>query len=200
MNMTLTHHHPVNYIDQSTDRRVSAIRSRLNVGARLTIAAMVLNSLAGCQAPTPTKAEREAAEAAARVLEEAEAEIRAELESYYRDLSARRWNAFASHFWPGATIATIWQPKGEPRERVHVQSVAEFIAQTPEGADSKSILSERMLDAEIHVQDGLAQAWVRYEAEFGEPGEVTKWTGVDAFSIIKFDGRWRIVSLTFAPQ
>jgi hypothetical protein len=132
--------------------------------------------------------------------EQSKAEVRVELETYYRDLSARRWNAFASHFWPGATITTIWQPRGEPRERVYVQSVEEFIAQTPEGPDSKPIFSEKMLSAEIRVEAGLAHAWARYEAEFGQPGDIAKWTGTDAFTLMKFNGQWRIIALAFAPE
>lgn len=43
----------------------------------------------------------------------------------------------------------------------------------------------------------LAQAWVLYEACFGDPGDVTEWSAVDAFTLLKDDGCWRIVSLTY---
>lgn len=156
---------------------------------------VVALTLPGCQ--SPPEAEAEAMLAAD---EQVQKDVRAELETYYRDLSARKWSAFASHFWPGATITTIWQPTGEPRERVHVQTVPEFIARTPEGADSKPIFAETMLDAEIRVDGALAHAWVRYAAEFGDRDNLARWTGTDAFTLMRFEGRWRIVALAFSPE
>lgn len=131
---------------------------------------------------------------------ETQREIRAELEIYYRDLSARKWSAFATHFWPGATITTIWKPTGEPRERVHVQTVPEFISRTPDGVDSKPVFAETMLSSEIRAEGPLAHAWVRYAAKFGEVDALMEWTGTDAFTLMRFEGRWRIVALVFAPE
>ena len=143
-------------------------------------------ALVGCESPTDAPIDQALIDA----IEAAKGEIRTELDSYYRDLSARNWIAFASHFWPGATITTIFTPPGESAERVFVQTVPEFVALTPQGADSKPVFSERMLNAEIHVQGSLAQAWARYEAEFGQPGDIARWTGIDAFALIntKDDG------------
>lgn len=153
-------------------------------------------ALVGCQSPAETPIDHALIDA----IEAAKSEVRTELDSYYRDLSARNWSAFASHFWPGATITTIFTPPGKSAERVFVQTVPEFVALTPQGADSKPVFSERMLNAEIHVQGSLAQAWARYEAEFGQPDDITRWTGIDAFALMKHLGRWRIVSLTFSPE
>src|SRR5688572_8088876 len=71
-------------------------------------------------------------------------EIMEELEAYCADFSARRWCAFATHFWPGATITTVWQPPGEPRARVVSSTIAQFIEKAPQGPDSKAIFEERM--------------------------------------------------------
>ena len=125
-------------------------------------------------------------------------EVRAELERYYADFSARDWEAFAGHFWPGATITTCWQPPGEGSPRVVVTSVPEFVAQAPAGPGSKAIFEERLTGAETRLEGGLAQVWARYEARFGDPGELREWSGVDAFTLVKHEGRWKIVALAFA--
>jgi hypothetical protein len=127
-------------------------------------------------------------------------EVENQLRQYYADFSARDWTAFASHFWPGAIITTAWQPPGEPRVRVDVKTVPDFVARAPEGPGSKAVFSEEMLSADIRVSGGLAQAWVRYRAEFGDLGAVAEWEGTDAISLLLVDGRWKIVSLTFAAD
>jgi hypothetical protein len=123
--------------------------------------------------------------------------VLAELYDYYRDFSARDWPRFAGHFWPGATIAVVWQPPAESGPRVTVTSVPDFVAAAPEGPGSREIFEERMVDARIRLTGGLAQAWVRYHARFGSSGDMQEWEGVDAFTLLRHDGQWRIVSLAF---
>lgn len=123
--------------------------------------------------------------------------VLAELRSYYRDLSARDWTAFGNHFWPGATIATRWQPPGEDSTRVWTTSVPEFIAAAPTGPGSREVFEESMLNARINMSGDLAQAWVAYRTRFGDVGAVDEWEGIDAFSLMRHGGRWRIVSLAF---
>lgn len=123
--------------------------------------------------------------------------VLAELRSYYRDLSARAWGLFDGHFWEGATITTVWQPPGADAPGVWYTTVPEFVAAAPDGPDSREIFEETMLDARIRVSGGIAQAWVRYHARFGDPGAVREWEGVDAFTLMRHDGQWRIVSLAF---
>jgi len=120
-----------------------------------------------------------------------------ELRGYYRDLSARDWTAFADRFWPGATITTVWHPGGEDSARVWVTTVPDFVAAAPEGPDSRAIFEETMRDARILVRGDLAQAWVQYHARFGDPGAITEWQGVDAVTLMRHAGRWRIVALAF---
>lgn len=123
-----------------------------------------------------------------------------ELDSYYADFSARNWERFSSHFWPGATITTIWQPPGADSERVAVTPVPEFVARAPEGPGSRQIFEERLLDAQMRISGRLAQVWARYRARFGDPGDVEEWEGIDAFTLMKQRGRWKIVSLVFASD
>lgn len=53
------------------------------------------------------------------------------LSSYYESFTARDWDRFADHFWPGAIITTVSQPEGEPAPRVVTQTVDEFVTAAP---------------------------------------------------------------------
>jgi hypothetical protein len=125
-------------------------------------------------------------------------QVLAVVQQYYADFSARDWTVYAQHFWPGATLTTIWQPPGEPEPRVVTTTVEAFIAQAPQGPGSRSVFEERMTDATVTGNDQLAQVWANYTAKFGEPGALEEWSGIDAFTLMKFEGRWRIVALAYA--
>jgi hypothetical protein len=122
------------------------------------------------------------------------------LTAYYGDFTARDWDAFAQHFWPGADITTIWQPPGEDSDRVVPTTIEDFVARAPAGPGSREIFEERMLRAEIRVFHNLAQAWVRYGTRFGDPDSIRYWEGIDAFSLLKYDGGWKIASLVFTSE
>lgn len=125
----------------------------------------------------------------------------AELDRYYADLSARDWDAFADHFWPHATLSTVWQPPGDPAPTVMVITVPEFVAQAPLGPGSQPIFEERLLDATVVARHGLlALVWAHYEARFGAPGAVHTWRGYDAFTMLLHDGRWRIAALAYVSE
>jgi hypothetical protein len=128
------------------------------------------------------------------------AEIVGFLTSYYDALSDRDWGRFSAHFWPGATITTVWQAPGETTPRVTSYTVPAFIEQAPAGPGSKEIFEERMLSAEVHMRSGLGMVFARYRARFGNPGDVSEWEGLDSFALLKHAGEWRIVSLSFAPE
>lgn len=127
----------------------------------------------------------------------AEAEVRAALETYYEDFSARDWDRFATHFHDGAVLCTVWIPPGEDSTVVMMSSVGEFITKASEGPGSQPIFEERMTRADIIVKGNLAQAWVTYEAKFGTEKNLREWSGIDAFSLLNHRGVWRIVSIAY---
>jgi len=129
------------------------------------------------------------------------AEVDAALRTYYERFSARDWSAFRTSFWPGAVITTRWQPPGERRERVWVQTVDEFVRRAPDGPGRMSVFDEHMLHAHITGYGDLADAWVVYEGRWGPTRDAVRThRGVDAFHLYRDGGEWRITSLTFAPE
>ncbi len=163
-------------------------------------AVCALLALAACTLETrpPVRGARSGTEALAEA--RAEAEVRAVLLRYYADLTARDWRAFRAHFWPHGTLTTVWQPPGSPGLRLETVPVDTFIARAPEGPGSQPIFEERMTAAEVRVYGNLAQAWTRYAARFGSPGAIRSWEGFDAFTLMRHEGAWRIVSLAYTDK
>lgn len=135
-----------------------------------------------------------------RVADPVVREVDSVVAQYYRDMSARDWVAYRGHFWPQATLTTIWQPPDEPQPRVVVTSIESFLSSTAQGPDSKPIFEERLLSNETRVVANLAHVWARYEARFGDSSSVMTWRGIDAFTWMKHDGRWKIVSLAYTDE
>jgi hypothetical protein len=154
-------------------------------------ALLLIGLLAGC---TVKRAEPLRTGAATADLE---SEIRAELDRYYADLSARQWDRFADHFWPGATLTTVWRPPGAAAPLVDAQTVPGFVAKAPSGPGSKPIFEERLTSVELRITRNLAQAWARYEARFGDSTDVATWRGIDGITLMKHAGRWRISSIAY---
>ncbi len=168
---------------------------------RRQIVLLVVTAVAGCTTtpagdPGVIPAPR-AGQIDGLLAEKQRAAILAEITSYYRDLSARDWDAFASHFWRGAKVITIWEPDDEGR-RVVFNSVPEFIAEADPG--SEVVFDETLANAQVHVSGNLAVVWAEYRVRFGEPGDVREWTGIDAFTLMKHVGIWKITSVAFAPE
>jgi hypothetical protein len=119
------------------------------------------------------------------------------VESYYADFSARDWDRFSGHFWPSATLTTVWQPPGENAPRVVTTTVLEFVRLAPQGPDSKPIFEERMDSSDVRIAGNLAHVWTHYTARFGDSTDVATWRGIDAFTLMEHDGHWRIVALAY---
>lgn len=122
-------------------------------------------------------------------------EILARLDRYYTDLSNRNWSAFSGHFWPGATLTTVFQPSEEHAPRVVTTSVPAFVTQATEQA-SQRVFHERLVDADVVVTGDIAQVRAHYEASISAPNH-RRWSGTDAFTLMKHGGDWRIVSLAY---
>lgn len=148
---------------------------------------LVLIGCYACQSDRPTA-------------DPAVSEVDSVVAQYYRDMSARDWAAYEDHFWPQATLTTVWQPPGESEPRVVVTTIESFLASTDQGPDSKPIFEERLLSNQTRVVSNLAHVWARYEARFGDSASVMTWRGNDAFTWMKHGGRWRIVSVAYTDE
>jgi hypothetical protein len=60
-----------------------------------------------------------------------------------------------------------------------------------------STFTERGFDATAHVQDRVAQVWMPYDLYMGDT-----WShcGVDTFTLMKRDGRWRVAALIYTIE
>ena len=125
------------------------------------------------------------------------AAVEARLKEYYKDMSDRDWEKYQSHFWENATITTAWKQPGDSVVTVDVTTIGDFIKEAPLGPGSQPIFEETMKDSKINVQGNIANAWIRYEAKFGKPDSLTRWTGTDVFTMLRYNGEWKIVSLVF---
>lgn len=160
---------------------------------------VVLMVLSGCRIERiePGGGRRAAVAAAAA----ADSAILAALDTYYDRFSRRAWSEFRESFWPGALIATRWQPPGAPAPQVELIPLDTFLARTPEGPDRLAVFEERMVAHEIFRYGDLAMVWATFQATFAMPGEppATHY-GVDAFQLLRDDLTWRIVSLAFTQE
>ena len=173
----------------------------------ILVPVLILAVLSGCvvtsdgQPSLPAVSRESLAEqVAAYELERVHTQVRAMLTRYYRDFSARDWEAFVTHFWEGATITTIWAPQGQTERRVVATSIPDFVAEAGLGPDSKAIFEETMGRTEIRVHENLAVVWAEYQARFGDPGDIAEWSGIDAFTLMKHEGMWKITSLAFSAE
>jgi hypothetical protein len=165
-------------------------------GVFLTVVAVAAAAVA-CDRPESTPAQTESPQDGAAP-DSVRDQVLAVVEQYYADLSDRDWPNVRAHFWPGATLTTTWQPPGEPVERVVMTTIEAFIDQAPQGPGSRAVFSEAMTSAIVRGNNDLAQVWAAYDARFGDPGDIQEWSGIDAITLLRFEGRWRISSIAYA--
>lgn len=64
-------------------------------------------------------------------------------------------------------------------------------------ARSTQQLRERLIDPHVHVEGDIAMIWSRYE--FERNGAFSH-CGIDHFDLVRIDGRWRVLNLTWTRQ
>jgi len=50
---------------------------------------------------------------------------------------------------------------------------------------------------DVKINNNLASVWVKYETKFGSKNKLMEWTGNDLFSLLKFNDKWYIISITY---
>ena len=147
---------------------------------RALVPAILLLAACASNPPAPDPSQQEVLEA---------------VRAAYADLSARKWTELASRFADGATVSMVQKPRDEAAPRIVVTPIPEFLARLQKMTEGKSVYEEKMSSGEALVQGGVAHVWSRFEAKVGDATKVHAWTGVDAWTMLRHGGAWKIVSL-----
>ncbi len=127
-------------------------------------------------------------------------ELKALINNYYSAMSQRDWPAYKEFFADEAILTTIWQGPNDSEPKLLSNSITEFLAQTKDGPDSQPIFEEKPLTIDIERKSDLANAWVYYEAKFGTEDNLVEWKGYDLFSLLEYNGKWFITSITYLSE
>lgn len=96
-----------------------------------------------------------------------------------------------------ATLTTIWLDTSDTNPQIFTNTISEFVAQTANGPDSQPVFEEKPLTIDVEIKNNLASVWVKYEAKFGSENEIIEWKGHDLFSLLKFNDKWYITSISY---
>ncbi len=151
-----------------------------------TVGILVFIGLGGCTqmaSPLPTDAERSAILKPIQSIFDASNEIDAN-------------SILAATLAEGVATRADTGPDGVPRVR-HLKWSE--LAQRPKAFDAKfhAKLEQRLIDPEIRVRDNIAMVWGRYELRIG--GKLDR-CGTDHFDLIRTNGQWRVLNLTWTEQ
>jgi hypothetical protein len=64
-------------------------------------------------------------------------------------------------------------------------------------AQGRERLAERLIDPHVHIEGDIAMIWSRYEFEID--GRFSH-CGIDHFDLVRIDGRWKVLNLTWTQQ
>lgn len=92
----------------------------------------------------------------------------------------------------GRATAAFTSRTGE--RRVVSESWPAFADRLAQATDR---LAERLIDPHVHVEGDIAMIWSRYE--FERNGQFSH-CGIDHFDLVRQDGRWRVLNLTWTQQ
>jgi hypothetical protein len=121
-------------------------------------------------------------------------EIVAAVELMYNDLSARRWEALETHFLPESALV-FSTPSGPKR-----MTPPQFIEMVRKNVEGKEIFDEHMESASVRAHGDLAHVWSSFEGREGSGKDIRTWSGVDAFTLVKVEGRWKIALIAVSQD
>ena len=113
-------------------------------------------------------------------------EVIVAIDQMYDDLSSRRWDALEAHFLPEASL--VFATANGPRRLTPTA----FIEMVKKAVEGKEVFEERMLTGSVRAHGDLATVWSSFEGREGNGTEIRTWSGVDAFTLVKVEGRWKI--------
>lgn len=127
-----------------------------------------------------------------------QAEVVAEVQEMYADLSARNWKKFAEHFGPGAIISTAADENGS--KGLRILNVTDWIAEARLGLEGRDSFDEKMMHQEVHTFNNVAQVWSHFVAHSKDKGKSETRSGIDAITLHKNAGRWKIAALGYSSR
>jgi hypothetical protein len=117
--------------------------------------------------------------------------VLAVVDRMFAALAARDSRALLAEVVPeGRATANLLGPDRRVRS-VAWPAFAERIAQ------GRERLAERLIGPHVHVEGDIAMIWSRYE--FDVDGRFSH-CGVDHFDLVRIDGRWKVLNLTWTQQ
>lgn len=124
---------------------------------------------------------------------EAEREVLATIQRLFDGMRARDGAMVASTFHPEARLQTSL-PDESGRPGVRVGGIDGFISSV--GGEGEP-WNERIVEAEIRVDQGMAQAWVPYTFHAGDR---FSHCGVNSMQLVRMPDGWKILSLVDTRQ
>jgi hypothetical protein len=102
----------------------------------------------------------------------------------------------------GAAVTELVEPQGivtsvtmdAGASRVASSSWSEFASRLPQ---APAPIRERLFDPEVRIRGDLAMVWSRYDLSIGD---TFSHCGTDLFELIRRDGRWRMLHVTYTRE
>ena len=131
---------------------------------------------------TSTQAQAQASDERVRVIAVADSALAA--------ITRKNFTAFTDFMLDSAVTFSARETDGQTRAAFRTRA-------QQRATQSNGTLTERGFRPEVHIAGPLAVVWMRYD--FYTDG---KWShcGVDAFTMLKTDGRWRIATLVWSVE
>ncbi|MCU0633880.1 MAG: nuclear transport factor 2 family protein [Gemmatimonadaceae bacterium] len=141
------------------------------------VAALCIAALAHAQPPAPTRAAHDS--------------VTAVVQEFFRSMQAHDSAAFNRTVTPDAML---WAVRSGSGVTPAARPIAQFAASL---ATDRRVLLERMWNPVVQVHREIAMVWTPYD--FHRDGAFSH-CGIDAFTLVHGEGRWRITSITYTVE
>ncbi len=121
-----------------------------------------------------------------------EAQVLATVQEFFDSMSAKDTAAARQILVMDATYFSVRE--GDDGTTMQGSTNREYVERL---ATTDNDLQERMWDPQVMVHEGIAVVWASYE--FQVNGKFSH-CGVDAFSLVRIDGRWKIAGIVYTVE
>ncbi len=121
-----------------------------------------------------------------------ESQVLATVQEFFDSMTAKDTAAARRILVMDATYFSVRE--GDDGTTMRGSTNREYVERLATNADD---LQERMWDPQVMVHEGIAVVWAPYE--FQVNGKFSH-CGVDAFSLVRIDGRWKIAGIVYTVE